>query len=293
MNRGRNSLHWPQECWDRIDKAVHDETKRIKIAARFLPLYGPMAEALTTPSDTVVVEGERLFIDEAATVPLVETWVEFALTPQQVEREMELMSACTLAIRATNYLSQAQDLLLFQGNAAFDSDPLFRLNQVKRRSGPPGSGLFNAPSAEDQTIEVRPPRSGATRFAEATFEAVADAYARLQDRGHYGPYALVLHTVPHADTYAPLPTTLITPADRIMPLVACGFFSTGTLPALSGLLLSLGGNSMDLVVGKDATTAFMQEDPDGKYRFRVYERFALRLKDPSAIVKLVFRREAP
>jgi hypothetical protein len=35
---------------------------------------------------------------------------------------------------------------------------------------------------------------------------------------------------------------------------------------------------MDLVVGLDATTGFMQQDTDGTYRFRVVDRFALRLK---------------
>jgi hypothetical protein len=38
----------------------------------------------------------------------------------------------------------------------------------------------------------------------------------------------------------------------------------------------------------DATTAFMQQDTDGAYRFRVLERFALRLKDIGAIVRLEF-----
>jgi hypothetical protein len=46
---------------------------------------------------------------------------------------------------------------------------------------------------------------------------------------------------------------------------------------------------MDLVVGIDATTAFMQQDTDGNYRFRVLERFALRLKDTSAVVRLEFQ----
>ena len=39
----------------------------------------------------------------------------------------------------------------------------------------------------------------------------------------------------------------------------------------------------------DATTAFMQQDTDGNYRFRVVERFALRLKDTSAVVRLEFQ----
>ena len=100
----------------------------------------------------------------------------------------------------------------------------------------------------------------------------------------------------HADSYAPLPDTLIMPADRIKPLMTAGFYGTGTLPSnlptkvsFTGLLVSLGGNTMDLVVGLDATTAFMQQDTDGAYRFRVVERFALRVKDTTAIVRLEFQ----
>jgi uncharacterized linocin/CFP29 family protein len=45
---------------------------------------------------------------------------------------------------------------------------------------------------------------------------------------------------------------------------------------------------MDLVVGLDATTAFMQQDPNGNYRFRVVERLALRLKDTTGVIRLEF-----
>jgi hypothetical protein len=45
---------------------------------------------------------------------------------------------------------------------------------------------------------------------------------------------------------------------------------------------------MDLVVGRDATATFLQQDFEGKYVFRVYKRFALRVKDDSAIIRLDF-----
>jgi uncharacterized linocin/CFP29 family protein len=79
------------------------------------------------------------------------------------------------------------------------------------------------------------------------------------------------------------------PADRIKPLMDSGLFGTGTLPKLNGLLLSIGGNTIDLVIGKDAITAFMQEDGEGLYRFRVFERFAVRDKDITGRVRLGFK----
>ena len=84
--------------------------------------------------------------------------------------------------------------------------------------------------------------------------------------------------------------------------MTAGFFGSGTLPTSTGaatsvpagtkstgVLVSLGGNTMDLVVGLDATTAFMQQDPNGYYRFRVVERFALRLKDSTGVILLEFQ----
>lgn len=316
-NLGRDKLPWSQEIWNRIDQAVHDECERTKIARKVLPMYGPVSSGeLIVASDTIVRDGQTLTVNEAATIPLIELLVEFTLTLQQVEREAELMTAMTLATRAANLLAQAEDVVIFQGQSAIDGNggpqhPLFVQNRVRARSGPAGTGLLRAADGNQpvQVIQVNaiPPVNPGDppRFGERTFGAVADGYSRLQSgaglqQAHYGPYALVLHNEPYADTYAPLATTLIMPADRIKPLMTEGFYGTGTLPSspvlgappnvreTTGILVSLGGNTMDLVVGMDSITAFLQEDTEGRYRFRVYERFALRLKDTSSVIRLEF-----
>jgi hypothetical protein len=242
-------------------------------------------------------------------------------------------------------------------------------------------------------------------YGENTFAAVTQAYSVLEANGQYGPFALTLHNVPYADAFAPLPYTLIMPADRIAPLMTAGFRDSGTVdapvaaaayagfvaalaaqaagatpaqaqqaaanaaaasvisygaplpsdaspppttasalamtaktasraaqmagaaepaadnmgegaayqaatnfsanypglpqggaptpvadyaPAFYGSLVSLGGNSMDLVMGIDPNVAFMQQDPDGNLRFRVSERMALRIMDLRAVTRLDF-----
>src|SRR5687768_4800904 len=101
-NLGRDKLPWESRLWDRIDQAVNSEGERIRIARRFIP-WVPMPDALTTPADTLGVDTAGLLnVDEGLTVPLIEIWVEFALTKQQVESEERLATAVTLAIRATN-----------------------------------------------------------------------------------------------------------------------------------------------------------------------------------------------
>jgi hypothetical protein len=61
----------------------------------------------------------------------------------------------------------------------------------------------------------------------------------------------------------------------------------------TGVLVSLSGNTMDHVRGRmdenlDVAVNFNQKDANEAYRFRVAERFALRLKDPSAVILLLF-----
>jgi uncharacterized linocin/CFP29 family protein len=309
MNNGREKVPWSQEIWNRIDRAVHAECQRTKIAAKFLPMYGPVDHnARTVPSDRVevlevaalrVAAGPipLLEVDEAAETPVVEIQVQFQLTPQQVHDEQRLMTAVTLATRAANHLSQGEDLLIFQGEGALQG-PLFTQNRVQLRSGTPGVGLLNLAAQDIQIVPVEPlpprqPQDTQTRWGENAFAAVARAYSILQSgeglaQAHYGPYALVFQHVPYADTYAPLATTLIMPADRIKPLVTEGFFGTGTLPPFRGFMASLGGNTMDLVMAREPTTAFLQEDPDGRFRFRVFERFTVREKDQTSVVRFEF-----
>jgi uncharacterized linocin/CFP29 family protein len=298
-NNGKDKLPWKPDIWERASQAVHEERQRTSVARRFLPIYGPLNSGATTiASDTVVVEGGQLSVDEVATTSLVELFLQFFLTPAQVEREEELTTFITLATRAANLLSQAEDIVIFQGQSAIDGNggpqhALFAERIVRARSGPAGRGLVNAASGDPVTVPALDPNQTPPHWGENTAAAFFDAYARLQSGqgsglAEYGPYAGVLSTAPYADAHAPLATTLSTPSALIKPLVEEGFYGTGTLPASRGLLLSLGGDTMDLVVGVDATIAFLQEDAAGNYVFRLYERIALRIKSDSAIVGLEF-----
>jgi uncharacterized linocin/CFP29 family protein len=302
----REKLPWPQDLWDRIDMAVHDEMKRILIGRRFIPLVLASPDTLTVAADTVIVNPGgpaelankgMLQVNEAAITEMIEVWVEFSLTKQQVEREEKLSTAVHLAIQAANLLAQGEDLLINQGNDVLQFNPLFLEGRIHTRAGPGPVGLANRESlpnnGDGQVIDVSFADAAQESYGEKTFGAVGDAYARLQGRGHYGPYALVLPPKPNADTRRPLATTLIMPADRIISLVYDKFYGTGTLPEipeLLGVMLSWGGNTIDLVIGRDATAAFLQEDTQGLYRFRVFERFALRDKNPSSRFLLRFEK---
>jgi uncharacterized linocin/CFP29 family protein len=348
-NNGRDKIHWTQDIWDRIDKAVHDEMMRTRLAQKFIPLRPVLPRTTSVPFDSITaptLAAPTFTVDEGATTRLNEYWVEFSLTPQQVDHEsgdlMELghSTAVTLATHAANILAQAEDLVIFRGCNAF-AHPLFNPSNVNgqtpspsvlNRGAPLDTGLLglpvlpvaNFPSGSQPPVgaapllplvQAIPVLLDATReptiagvYGSNTFQQAALAYAQLQGAGQYGPYALVLQTTPYADTYAPVAAGLVITADRIKPLMTAGFYGGGTLPSqiqasvsftppaapagsasFTGVLVSLGGNTMDLVVGLDATTSYMQQDSNGNYRFRVLERFALRLKDTSGVIRLEFQ----
>jgi len=330
--KGRGKIPWSKDVWERIDKAVELEMKRTRIGARFLPkrMVPPKTTSVPTDSYTSSIGPGGtpvLSVDEGATTRINEYYVEFELTPQQVDQEegdfktLGHSTAVTLATKAANTLAQAEDLIVFQGVNAINGAAPF-VNSVVLNQGsladtglldqalippparggivvvraPGGAGPLSPPVTVIPVAPLAPPVAGVT-YGPNTFEAISQGYAQLQAAGHYGPYALVLETIPYADTYAPLPATLTLTADRIKPLMPAGFFGTGTLPPnpppapvapYSGVMVSLGGNTMDLVCGLEPIVAFMQEDTNGNFRFRVVERFALRIKDTTGIIAFQF-----
>jgi uncharacterized linocin/CFP29 family protein len=310
-NFGRDKMHWTLDIWGRIDKAVHDEVMRTRSGQQFLPTKLVPQKTMSVPTDAITTPtraAPTLTVDEGSTTRLNEYYVEFLMTEAQAHHEgtntMELghSTAVTLATRAANILSQAEDLIIFSGQNAISGSTLFQSGIVLNRGVPADTGLLGLPPGtpplpESQIIRVQPKDPAVPGvYAENTFAAVAQAYSVLQGNGHNGPFAAILDFRVFADTYAPLPGTLILTADRIKPLMTAGFFGTGTLPSnppgteprFYGLVVSLGGNTMNLVVGLDATTAFMQQDTDGAFRFRVFDRFAFTLNEETARERLEF-----
>jgi uncharacterized linocin/CFP29 family protein len=319
--RGRSKIPWSKDVWHRIDHAVATEVKRTRIGARFLEKKQVPPKTTSVPTDSYTAVGGIYSVDEGATTALCEYYVPFEMTAQQVDqeegdfRDLGHSTAVTLATKAANTLALAEDLIIFQGQNAINGATgatLFTsgLVQTLANNMPADTGMLNfpiggtAPGAGPLTPPPMPPITVVTVnplkgvagviYGPNTFEAVAQAFSNLQAAGQGGPYALVLETIPYADTFAPLPATLTLTADRIKPLMTAGFFGTGTLPPSPpappyfGVMASVGGNTMDLVMGAEPVTAFLQEDPNGNFRFRVLQRFAARFKDPTAFQILMF-----
>lgn len=99
----------------------------------------------------------------------------------------------------------------------------------------------------------------------------------------------MLDPVYFAAVQTPQPSSLVLPQDRILPFLGGGaLVRSSTLRPKTGLLIALGGEPIDLVVGTDISVNFLQVTEDPLFVFRVYEKIVLRIKQPTAILPLPF-----
>lgn len=259
---GREKFSWSQEIWNQIDQAVHDEAEATRVARKFLPLHGPLDPAAQTVQGQTINPGPPLTITPGQQIVPFEIWMNFELNPQQIT---DTSVALALVRRAANQVARAEDILIFQGTQE-------NLGGVQiSQPVPKNPGL---------TTDAAP-----VKINQPLFETLVAGIAELDSVGHHGPYALVVRPEVYAAAHIPAEGTAILPVDRIKPLVAKGFFSSSALQVgVAGLLVSFGGNSVDLAVTQDLITAFVHENIN--YGFRVFERFALRINDPNSTRRL-------
>jgi uncharacterized linocin/CFP29 family protein len=288
-NLGRENV-WTAETWSDIDKAVNSQAGQVRVAQKVFP-GTPLPSAAVVPDDSF--DPAKIEIPEGLTKPFLEISVEFPLTQSQVDNEGTLGTGKALAKLAVKTVGLIEDTLFFQGK---DATVPGTVKVVNKDSA--GTGLLGRAST---TITVS--RSDKD-YPETIFQSVVEGISHLVADLQPGPYALFLESEIYADTYKPLTQSLITPADRIIPLVTGGFYATGTLavpaparaaraaaaapPSKRGLLVSLGGEPTTIYMGTDAVTAFTQADPGGNLRFRVFERVQIVARDPTALVAFDF-----
>jgi uncharacterized linocin/CFP29 family protein len=282
---GRDKV-WTPDIWTNIDKAVTAGAGQVRVAQKVFPTTS-MPNAQSVPAD--IFDPNTMTIQEGQTIPLVEISIAFPLTQSQVDSETTQHTGQKLALLAVKTLVLFEDTMFIQGKTAVVPPVVQITNQAAA-----GDGLVKE-AANELTVD----RKGKD-YPESIFQRVVEGIATLTALGQPGPYALLLENSIYADAYRPEPQSLVTPADRIKPLVTGGFYSTGALlfpkglaaagpaPERFALLASLGGEPVSIYVAVDAITAFTQEDAGGILRFRVYERVQHVTRDHTALLRLKF-----
>jgi uncharacterized linocin/CFP29 family protein len=218
---------------------------------------------------------------------LVEVTANVRLSKLQAE-DADLGAALLLIRRAANRLARAHDAIVFAGQPDASKLPATAPSQpegvVTAAGGQKNDGLSVTPP---KPVEVGPPAKGKS-YGENLVAKVADALVRLEKAGYIGSYVLVLGQTLFIDANTPSAGSLVLPKDRLEKLLAGGpVHRSSVLPDDQGLLMSLGGEPMDRAVAVAPKFEFLRIENNETRVCRVFERFALRLKEKDSVIKLI------
>lgn len=295
-------LPWTDEQWARVSEVIQEEATRARVAATFLPLYGPL------PPDTDFVRRgfidypalppadrreatHRIGIDDATTIKLATLQVKVYVRGAQMA-DSEMGSVLALFRRAANVLARLEDAVVFNGLAVATGGALAPGGGVaglppiwEIRGGEASDGLW-LPSPP---VVVSLPPSGPQppSLGSRLVTAVSEAIGRLEGDGHFGPFTVVLGQDFFLAVQTP-DSSLVLPQDRIIPFLGGGsLLRSSTLPAEGGVVIGLGGAPVELVIAKDLSLQFLQVTNEPRFLFRVYEKLRLRIKEPAAVATLI------
>jgi uncharacterized linocin/CFP29 family protein len=159
---------------------------------------------------------------------------------------------------AASYCARSEDELIFLGNADL--------------------GYAGLMTVEDH---LEAPRSDWTGMGNA-FRDVVSAVDRLTGRGYPGPFALAVSTPMYVAMNRMFENTGVLEIDQIKKITTAGVFVSPVLTGQSAVVVSTGPENLDLVVGVDMRTAYI-ESSKMNHHFRVLETLVLRIKRPEAI----------
>jgi uncharacterized linocin/CFP29 family protein len=274
VTNGRNNLNWAPDQWHRLNRVVHDEAAAIRVARQLLPLFGESSGFVGSIAGHELRQtkgNEPLSLPSNQNLVPAEISVEFTLAPEQFTDEHV---ATALAGRAAYLTAIAEDLVVLRGkdaSAALDSlGPVSVLNNCGEQVG-----LFQAadpaplPLPEEQDI----------------LGSILAAITKLRQQNHHGPYCAVVSPDLWQRAFKNRQSTMDAPIHEIRPLFREGGFRySPAAPYGTGIVFSLGGQTLDLAVPVDATVELVKEERSAF--LRVVEQVRLRVNQPTAITPL-------
>ncbi len=262
----RENSNLPEELWDQIDSAVVNTARNVLVSRRFLHIFGPLGvgtesiqiddtEALDeVAEDGFITTKGRQYVE----IPTI--YDDFTLLAKDLENSRKLGYPIDLSKAAfsAEACSRKEDRLIFFGNPAYGYEGLLTasgINKMKRSDWTAG---------------------------ENAFSDIASALELFSVKGVYGTYALLLSPDLYLQLQRIQPGTGLLEIDRINKLLNGNVFSSSVLGTGKAALISPESRNMDIVVGQDLSTAYL-EQKDLNHSFRVLESVLLRLKRKQAV----------
>jgi uncharacterized linocin/CFP29 family protein len=283
---------WTDEQWGRVNQVIQEEAKRARVAATFLPLYGPLPadsdyvrrQDIRYPFIGGAAGPQQLAIDDRDTARLATLQVIVPVRNAQMA-DPELSSVLALFRRAANVVARLEDAVVFRG---IPPAVLAGLPAIWQITGAlPARGVWTPFPLPGPWKFI--PGMPVLGRGERLVGAISDAIGRLEKNGHFGPFAAVLGQQLFLVAQTP-DMNFVLPQDRIIPFLGGGpLLRSSTLDVLNGftgVVVALGGAPLELVVATDMCLQFLQVTADPVFSFRVSEKIALRIREPDAIVQL-------
>jgi hypothetical protein len=243
-------------------------------------------------------ENLNLYVPFATCNFTLSQMTEFGSAKGDAAMQSRAISAIT---RAASSLARWHDVLFFFG---LELDPKTGRGTQQPNGvelGPIGAapfprGLRQAATDAEAKLGVGPILVGTNPAIQVSEDLVKSVYAavlKLEERGYYTMYYLVLGETLWEELHRPTQGSLVLPRDRIEPTLLGGtFHRTTTLPKDEAVLASLDGPTLDCVIAADANGQPSFEvlptkvDNQTVYQARIVETFAPRVRENQAVIRL-------
>ncbi|MEO8181729.1 MAG: hypothetical protein ABI895_23090, partial [Deltaproteobacteria bacterium] len=228
MSDATDPTNWTDKQWCDIRAVVADEAQKTRVAAEFLPLYGPVDPSVVAVPDLLLgfapvppppaaqmapVPPDRIQVSSNPGTFLATISVQVALSNHEVA-DSELLAARAAFRRAAVIIARIEDALIFSGQAlanlappaVFPPGPLAALPRIYTVTGgfpqagldPTGAApwvplvLPNANVAPRLTENIGPLPAANVPAIQAwgptIVQGVVGAVGQLEANGHSGPF---------------------------------------------------------------------------------------------------------
>ncbi|MET0410563.1 MAG: family 1 encapsulin nanocompartment shell protein [Polyangiaceae bacterium] len=275
------NLGWTEDQLSRIRTTVAEEAQRARVLAQALPLSGPEERStVSIPSFALAVDAnptpQRLTVNSEPILPLACIAINVQLRSHEIA-DPSLSAALVQFRRAANIIARLEDLLVANGwdptVVPTPPPPLVYTVSLDRKT----DGLLTVPGTVPVPTKVT---SDVT-----VVSAIVEAIGLLEQNGNGAPYAAVLGHELFQFAHVPS-VAYVLPRDRVLPFLQGPLLRSSALPPDKGIVISLAGSPVEIVVASDISVRYLQTTLEPRYVFRVSERIALRVKDPTAIALL-------
>ena len=261
------------EQWAAFDQTVVRTAQSMLVGRRFISLVGPFGPGVEAiPNDTLLggvagqvdlignAEAQAIGIQQRSFLPLPLLYKDFWVHWRDLEasRQLGVPLDAGKAAAAAAATAQAEDRMVFEGEAGL---------------GLPGLRTVDG----RQSVPMSDWASMGRAFAD-----VVEGMRVLTNAGFTGPYALIVSPRLYADLNRIFDDTGVLELEQVEKLARRGVYPTAVLPEPAAVLVDSGAQNLDLAVGLDLSTAYVESD-NLNHRFRVLESLVLRIRRPGAI----------